>query len=560
MNFKANESHQKLRGAYYTPLDLAAFVSRWVVEGGARSVLEPSCGDGNFAVALDKVTNGRQVQMLGIEIEPQEAAKARRRARSLTSVSARILATDFLSWAISQFPKEPAFDGVVGNPPFIRYQYLSPEAQVHAADIFTYCNLKFTKHSNAWIPFIIASMELLRPGGRLGMVVPAELLHVIHAQALRTYLVSKCSRIMIFDPEELWFDGVLQGAVILLTEKRTQSQSFQGLSILPQRGTAFLARNPSECMQGGVLKNGSATNGKWTYALLTAKELEIYSRARTTPGVRPFSAVASVDVGIVTGDNKLFLVDDDTVRQNMLEPYAHPMFGRSEHCPGVIYDSRQHRENARHNLPTNFLWFDVDDVRELSPEARRYVRSAEAEGIQKRYKCRTREPWFRVPSVYATPIGMLKRSHEMPRLIRNQLRALTTDTAYRIRTTLMDEDTLVYCFLNSLTALGAELEGRHYGGGVLELVPSEIERLLIPAPPNIRPDLRTLDALVRQTNAYQVLQVQDQQVLGVLGFDDAEVSMLREAWSRLKNRRQRSTSETSLYLDDERTDPVLVAK
>jgi len=31
-----------------------------------------------------------------------------------------------------------------------------------------------------------------------------------------------------------------------------------------------------------------------------------------------------------------------------------------------------------------------------------------------------------------------------------------------------------------LTALSAELEGRHYGGGVLELVPSEIERLLVP--------------------------------------------------------------------------------
>jgi adenine-specific DNA-methyltransferase len=560
VNFKINESEQKLRGAYYTPLDLAAFISRWVVEGGARSVLEPSCGDGNFAVALDKVTNGKQIQMLGIEIEPQEAAKARRRVSSLTSVSARILSTDFLSWAISRLPKEPEFDGVLGNPPFVRYQYLSAEAQAQAADIFSYCDLKFTKHSNAWIPFVIASIELLKPGGRLGMVVPAELLHVIHAQALRTYLVSKCSRIVIFDPEELWFDGVLQGALILLAEKKTRAQPFQGLSILPQRGTAFLARNPSDCMKGGVLKNGSATKGKWTYALLTSKELEIYNRARTTPGIHPFSGIASVDVGIVTGANKLFLVDDDTVSTYGLETYAHPMFGRSEHCPGVIYDARQHKENARRSFPTNFLWFDVDDVQDLTPEARRYVRLAEAEGIQERFKCRTREPWFRVPSVYATTIGMLKRSHDMPRLIRNELRAFTTDTAYRIRTTLTDEDTLVYCFLNSLTVLGAELEGRHYGGGVLELVPSEIERLLVPLPPKTRPDLRTLDALVRQTNAHQVLQVQDQQLLRVLGFANAEVATLQEAWIRLKNRRQRSTSETSLDLDHERTDAALVTK
>ncbi len=45
----------------------------------------------------------------------------------------------------------------------------------------------------------------------------------------------------------------------------------------------------------------------------------------------------------------------------------------------------------------------------------------------------------------------------------------------------------MFGFLNGLTALTAELEGRHYGGGVLELVPSEIEKLLVPVPSKIKP-------------------------------------------------------------------------
>ena len=74
---------------------------------------------------------------------------------------------------------------------------------------------------------------------------------------------------------------------------------------------------------------------------------------------------------------------------------------------------------------------------------------------------------------------MLKRSHNVPRLILNKAGAYTTDTAYRIRSEIAP-DRLVASFLNPLTALSAELEGRHYGGGVLELVPSEIEKLLVP--------------------------------------------------------------------------------
>ena len=41
------------------------------------------------------------------------------------------------------------------------------------------------------------------------------------------------------------------------------------------------------------------------------------------------------------------------------------------------------------------------------------------------------------------------------------------------------EDKLAYCFINPLTAIFAELEGRSYGGGVMELVPSEIRKLII---------------------------------------------------------------------------------
>jgi hypothetical protein len=46
------------------------------------------------------------------------------------------------------------------------------------------------------------------------MVVPSEIVHVMHAQSLRTYLGEQCRRIVIVDPQEIWFEGTLQGAVL----------------------------------------------------------------------------------------------------------------------------------------------------------------------------------------------------------------------------------------------------------------------------------------------------------------------------------------------------------
>ncbi len=41
----------KLRGGYYTPKPIADFICRWAIRSATETVLEPSCGDGNFIEA-----------------------------------------------------------------------------------------------------------------------------------------------------------------------------------------------------------------------------------------------------------------------------------------------------------------------------------------------------------------------------------------------------------------------------------------------------------------------------------------------------------------------------
>ncbi|MDE0678805.1 MAG: N-6 DNA methylase [Gammaproteobacteria bacterium] len=539
MNFKKNESAQKLRGGYYTPVDLASFISKWVAKKEPKTILEPSCGDGVFFQTLSATELAESTKITAFELSECEAKKAASRAHEL-HLSADIWSRDFLGWALSEIVEGGArFDAVVGNPPFIRYQYLPKDFQETAEKIFRQLGCKFTKHTNAWVPFVLASVALLRPGGRIGLVVPAEVIHVMHAQSLRSFLGTECKRMVIIDPEQLWFDGTLQGAVILLAEKRcADADSCEGLGIVSVHDREFVLQDPEELFNAPNTVNGKTVEGKWTRALLPSDTLELLGAMEEHPNIHRFDDIAEVDVGIVTGANKFFLVPVETVKRYGLQEYAHPMFGRSEHCPGIVYDQRQHERNAENGKPTHFIWFRDDSVIR-NKSVKRYIAIGEQQELHTRFKCRTRSPWYSVPSVYATDIGMLKRSHNAPRLILNEARAFTTDTAYRIRSTAVTADTLVGCFLNPLTALSAELEGRHYGGGVLELVPSEIERLIIPLPLETDIKLASLDQDIRTNPIADVLRENGSRVLSNVGVGQAERQLLLESWAALRNRRQR---------------------
>lgn len=541
MKFKEEQTETKLRGGYYTPLELAAFLSKWAIKSDTQNVLEPSCGDGIFFDALSIIDQSNLRSVIGFEIDHLEANKALLKLKKLSkNIEKNIYTKDFLYWFILNF-RAKKFDAVIGNPPFIRYQFLEDETQNYAETIFKLFNLPFTKHTNIWVPFVIASIASLKPGGRLAMVVPSELLHVMHAQSLRNFLKKECEKILIFDPEELWFSNTLQGAILLLAQKKQSGYSnFYGISIKKIKGNSFLEKDPNNIFESADFRNGKSLDGKWLNAFLTYNELNIIQELKNRKDIFVFKDIAKVDVGIVTGANNFFLVNDSILEKYNLVDYAHPMFGRSDHCPGVIYDQNQHNENKKNNLPTNFLWFQEEDLYKYSEKTRQYLLKGITENLHKRYKCRIRKPWFKVPSVYSTAIGMLKRAHDFPRLIYNELKSYTTDTAYRIKEIEIEPQKLVYCFINSLTALMAELEGRHYGGGVLELVPSEIEKLLVPIPLEVDFDLIDLNSKFKNSvNSELILQEQDFLIFNKMGLNNQIQQDLYNAWFKLRNRRQR---------------------
>lgn len=541
MNFKENESAQKLKGSYYTPKWIADFVARWIAKYDIHTILEPSCGDGVFFQSVSEYIKNRTT-VVGFDTDALAIAQCKQRSLGM-QVRLTLRCEDFLQWSVDNMKSACPlqFDAVVGNPPFIRYQYLEKDLQSTAQSLFELMGQRFTKHTNAWLPFVLASIAFLKPGGHIGMVIPSEILNVLYAQGLREYLLASCRKILLIDPEDIWFENTLQGAMLLMAEKKENEQDPCEIGIKRTVGSRFAEGDPRALFENADYLPGSFLSHKWSYALLTKREADALHHVRASSVVYPFNDLADVDVGIVTGANRYFLVNNETVERYNLFDVVHPMFGRSEHCRGIVYDMDQHLQNAAKGFPSNFIYFDTEEKAMAHQD---YLAIGEAEGIPLRYKCRIRKPWYRVPSVYSSKVNMLKRSNGMPRLILNKMQAYNTDTAYRITPGHdVNPEILVYCFINSITALSAELEGRFYGGGVLELVPSEIERLLVVYEKEINPNIDKLNADIKTQSKDDLLHQQDAFLfLNSKEIDYKEVLLLHEALIRLQARRQRLES------------------
>jgi adenine-specific DNA-methyltransferase len=182
----------------------------------------------------------------------------------------------------------------------------------------------------------------------------------------------------------------------------------------------------------------------------------------------------------------------------------------------------------------------------LPAAVQQYVIEGEEQGFHKGYKCRIRDHWYAVPSIWTPDAFMLRQIHNHPRLILNGTDATSTDTIHRVRfNAKAPPKTVAAAFLNSLTFAFAEVMGRSYGGGVLELEPNEAERLLLPLQDAERLNFDHIDTLVRRGDIEAVLAITDQTLLiEGLKLSQREVATLCNAWRRLRDRRIHRNHDT----------------
>jgi len=539
----------KLRGGYYTSSEVASWLCAWAIRSSKDRVLEPSCGDGAFLEVAAKrhAEMGARSptiakQLIGIEILATEAARARARVKDLLGPRARdvVETGDFFGWF--QQNRQPLFDAVVGNPPFIRYQSFPEPHRSRAMTIMAEQGLSPNRLTNIWVPFVVAAASSLRPGGRLALVLPAELLQVSYAAQLRSFLTDRFARIDIVACNELFFENAEQEVVLLLADGALAAASEANCCRVTMTESRTLAeitnRLPSVVLAAAKPKTIRHDNEKWLKYFLTEREITFMRALRDASVTANLSSHASVDVGVVTGKNEFFVLTSEQVAALKLESYTAPLISRSVHLKGAVVGKGDWKTMAAAGDRVHLLHLAPINGTKLSGALARYIRSGEGAEVNKGYKCSIRTPWYAVPSVW-TPDGFLFRQiYDFPRAVLNKAGATSTDTIHRITCKADKPERVIANTYTWLTAASAEIEGRSYGGGVLELEPTEAERLLMPAQLNGAMPLAECDRLTRAGRLDDVLEENARIVLmGHMGLSQTDCHLLRDIWAKMRDRR-----------------------
>lgn len=530
-----SDGERRSRGQFYTPPAVAEAVVRWAVDGaGDRPcILDPAVGTGTFPLAVSDVLAERDPavepkdrcdRLVGVDVDGSALYLAALR------LSARFDGAS-VDWfdrlGRSFFELEPGtpgglgrFDVVVGNPPFVRAGDLAPDRdhyRDHLADLgppgetpYVDGERALSGRSDASIYFVTQATRFLRPGGRLGMVLPAKWLESRYGTGFRHFLDDhyRVHAVAGFDARA--FDALVD-TVVLLAERRPTETARDDENPVQfvrldgdERVTDALdsirsGRSPAEVDPSQASSSRFVERSQSTFA--EARQCSPFLRAPEElidllehPAFVPLGELASVRRGVTTGANRFFLLDRDRRERWGIDPAVLR--------PAV----RSIRGLERRTLVPEVVDRWILDVREvvasdgslaengIDPEKRakaalrraghnglvEYVEHAEDEGWHEGRTCQARRVWFDLGELPVPDAFVPKLLRERVFTVRNRAAAVPSNAidCLSVRDGI-DTAVLLGVLDSSLSRAVMEVWGRDEAG-MLQLMTDETRTLPVP--------------------------------------------------------------------------------
>lgn len=521
-------STQKSKGAYYTSPEMVRFLKNRIEEIFATqkslTILEPSAGEGAFIKEIvEHPCFSKKWHIDAVDIDPQALSLLQKNYPQVQCYNEDFI--DYSSNCIRQY------DLIIGNPPYIKKNLYINGQNGKITKYLQKNNCDFKGITNLWAFFVIASTRLLNDSGVLAFVIPTEFLTVKYAESIRSHLLKLFSSIEFITFEDLMFDTCKgQDTMVLVCRKQSVKHG------------VFFTTIPNASFQNVVSfqQLQRVEESKWSHYSLSAEEIDYLHRI--SQDCFPLSKYLSSAPGVVTAANSFFIVDDNTIQEYDLHDYARPIVQRAT---GLLQKfsltKKEFNSLRRSGQPTNLLDFSKKSIPILS-KAQKYLEQGELKQLDQRYKMLKRDKWYIIPNIpKPAEAFFFKRCHLLPKFMKNDAHILTTDAAYGIHMkTEFSINSLLFSFFNSLTLTWAELNGRFYGGGVLELTPSEFKSLPIYIT-NFEEGKYSFFSFNIQSKEEinDFLETQDQMILSKLGLSSEDQEKIRNIREKLQKKRLR---------------------
>lgn len=324
-----SKKEKKSLGQVYTPKAIVA----WMVENAFKNkkitpsikILDPSCGGGYFlfeAFKVIKLSLKEQVDsryilenmIFGVDIDKFAAFLTKVGLAFLSKeygVNTNILSGDFLSMNLGSSPlMENRFDFILGNPPYVGHKNSSFEYRD-----FLYRNFSDVFYDKADISycFVSKSKRYLKDDGILCFLVSRYFMEALYGDRIRGYIKDNYLILSIVDYNgcSVFNEANISAAILVLKNKpnnfcNNNSFSYVKYNNLNDASDEFLY--PQEKL-----------NNKGWVILEDAKE-KLYNKIEFFSNYY-LGDLCSMKQGVITGFDKAFVVDEQTIKKYKIEEY-----------------------------------------------------------------------------------------------------------------------------------------------------------------------------------------------------------------------------------------------
>lgn len=543
----AQEAVIEYLAAFYTPPDVAQFMTDWAIVDEDCTVLDPSYGGCSFlnaslATLQERGSPCPGTQIYGVDIDAHATSYLQELFAAGASAE-QFVCRDFFELEPSDLAGFP-FGAVTGNFPYIRYHDIPEEFRRRAGARLRQYGIEISGRASYWAFFLLYSIKFLKPGGRLAIVLPGSFIHTDYSVQIRELLTSQFERVNIILLQERIFKGTQEESVIVCAEGAGRPN----LSL--RIGTASTVEELRDVL--GDIDNrtrslGSEVDDKeWLGALIEEAALELYGQLTGGSNVVKLGDVLVARIGVVTGNNNYFIPPPQTLAQKGL-PTSDliPVIRRPLYFKGVMVTDED-LDFLRASEKAHLLLSPPRDKSAMKEATRSYIDEGERAGINTAKKCKARKPWYVVPHTEPPAAFMPCMVASWPRLVVNDSGFTCTNNILKLTwkedRPNSDWTRLALGTLSTVSQLSAELVGRSYGGGVLKVEPTELKRLAVPllSAETAHRVAGQVDGLLRENKVNEASDVVDAALVAeTSGLTPSGLAQLRNARNQLFLRRRK---------------------
>ncbi len=494
--------YKKNMGAFYTPSEVAEFLTGWAIRSKNDLVLDPGSGEGVFmksaSTRFAKIGVGKksiQHQIYGIEYDRLSYDQL---ANEFTGFN--VIHSSFFDVSPATKPDGrttlPFVDAVIGNPPYVERERLQSIGSIRKKIIESkYVELPLHLVTDIYGYFLIHATSFLKDGGRLAFIISDSWLNMDFGMALKQFLLRYYQIKAIVAFEERVFFNALVRSVLVLAEKSSSIQEnyvqfirLKNINDIQKLNHILSTKNQNSTSVMSIKQSALNPREPWGVYLKASK---LYFDIISKPIIVPLREIANIGIGIQSLKNDFYIVSGQKARELGLEKkFLSEVIMSPRDSPLVIKDKK---EIDNFVIYCDKLHEEIRNTKLLG-----YIKRAEKAKVSQRGKTKKiigyqnvprinqarRSPWYNmIPEIEKRCRGTIilpRRSFTRFFVVWNKARVVVNDNFINVEP---KNSTHIFPLLTILNSSFFEylcrVRSQTYGGGVYDLRPDDVKNMPI---------------------------------------------------------------------------------